>query len=86
MARALAVDPSVLVLVSPTAGVDIASKEALFDTIREAEPAVLLVSDEIDELALCDRVVVMFDGRVHTEFPRGWEESDMVAAIEGMKQ
>ena len=58
----------------------------LFDTIREAEPAVLLVSDEIDELALCDRVLVMFDGRIHTEFPRQWEERDMVAAIEGMKQ
>jgi simple sugar transport system ATP-binding protein len=86
MARALAVDPRVLVLVSPTAGVDIASKEALFDTIRDAEPAVLLVSDEIDELALCDRVLVMFDGRIHTEFPREWEERDMVAAIEGMKQ
>lgn len=86
MARAMAVDPAVLVLVSPTAGVDIASKEALFDTIRDAEPAVLLVSDEIDELALCDRVLVMFDGRIHTEFPREWEESDMVAAIEGMNQ
>jgi simple sugar transport system ATP-binding protein len=86
MARALAIDPRVLVLVSPTAGVDIASKEALFDTIRDAEPAVLLVSDEIDELALCDRVLVMFDGRIHTEFPHQWEERDMVAAIEGMKQ
>jgi simple sugar transport system ATP-binding protein len=86
MGRALAIDPRVLVLVSPTAGVDIASKEALFDTIRAAEPAVLLVSDEIDELALCDRVIVMFDGRIHTEFASGWEERDMVAAIEGMKQ
>jgi simple sugar transport system ATP-binding protein len=84
MARAMAVDPAVLVLVSPTAGVDIASKEALFGTIRDAEPAVLLVSDEIDELALCDRVLVMFDGRIHAEFSRDWEESDMVAAIEGM--
>jgi simple sugar transport system ATP-binding protein len=86
MARALAIDPSVLVLVSPTAGVDIASKEALFETIRDAEAAVLLVSDEIDELALCDRVLVMFDGQIRTEFPREWEEHDMVAAIEGMKQ
>ena len=86
MARALAIDPRVLVLVSPTAGVDIASKEALFDTIRDAEPAVLLVSDEIDELALCDRVLVMFDGRIHTEFLHQWEERDMVAAIEGMNQ
>ncbi|HEV7741262.1 MAG TPA: sugar ABC transporter ATP-binding protein [Pseudolysinimonas sp.] len=85
MGRALAIEPSVLVLVSPTAGVDIASKEALFDTIRDADAAVLLVSDEIDELALCDRVLVMFDGRIHEEFARDWEERDMVAAIEGMK-
>lgn len=86
MARALAIDPRVLVLVSPTAGVDIASKQALFTTIRSAESAVLLVSDELDELALCDRVLVMFGGRIHTQFPRTWEERDMVAAIEGMNQ
>lgn len=84
MARALATEPRLLVLLSPTAGVDIASKAALFDTIRRTDSAVLLVSDEIDELALCDRVVVMFDGRVHVEFPESWDEKAMVAAIEGV--
>lgn len=86
MARALASDPSVLILGYPTAGVDIASKQALFDIIRTNDSAVLLVSDEIDELAICDRVMVMFAGRIVREFTGPWEEPEMVAAIEGLGQ
>jgi simple sugar transport system ATP-binding protein len=84
MARALASAPKVLVLGYPTAGVDIAAKEALFDTIRGTAAAVLLVSDEIDELSICDRVVVMFAGRVVGEFTGSWQEHEMVAAMEGL--
>ncbi len=86
MARALATDPKVLVLRYPTAGVDIASKQALFDIIKATDSAVLLVSDEIDELAMCDRVMVMFAGRIVREFTGSWEEQEMVAAIEGLGQ
>jgi len=84
MGRALASDPSVLVLGYPTAGVDIASKQALFDIIRATDSAVLLVSDEIDELAICDRVMVMFAGKIVREFTGSWKEHEMVAAIEGL--
>jgi simple sugar transport system ATP-binding protein len=86
MGRALASDPKVLVLACPTAGVDIASKEALFDIIRGTDSAVLIVSDEIDELAICDRVLVIFAGRIVREFAGAWEEQEMVAAIEGLGQ
>ncbi|MEO8666983.1 MAG: sugar ABC transporter ATP-binding protein [Bauldia sp.] len=84
MGRALAIGPRVLVLAYPTAGVDIASKEALFGIIRATDSAVLLVSDEIDELAICDRVIVMFAGRVVREFNGSWGEEEMVAAMEGV--
>lgn len=84
LARALASAPQVLVLGYPTAGVDIASKEALFDIIRGTDSAVLLVSDEIDELTICDRVVVMFAGRLVREFTGPWKEHEMVAAMEGL--
>jgi simple sugar transport system ATP-binding protein len=86
MARALAIDPRVLVLGYPTAGVDIASKHALFAIIQATDSAVLLVSDEIDELAICDRVVVMFAGRIVREFTGSWREHEMVAAMEGVGQ
>ncbi|HET7714785.1 MAG TPA: sugar ABC transporter ATP-binding protein [Bauldia sp.] len=86
MSRALASEPKLLVLGHPTAGVDIASKEALFGIIRATGSAVLLVSDEIDELAICDRVLVMFGGRIVREFAGPWEEHEMVAAMEGLGQ
>ena len=85
MGRALATDPKVLVLVYPTAGVDIASKQALFEIIRATNSAVLLVSDEIDELAICDRVLVIFAGKIVREFTGTWREHEMVAAMEGLR-
>lgn len=87
MARALASSPKVLVLHYPTQGVDIASKEALFAIIertRTAGTAVLIVSDELDELPVCDRVLVIFKGRLTAEFAAGWESETLVAAIEGI--
>jgi simple sugar transport system ATP-binding protein len=83
-ARAVASDPKALVLVTPTAGVDVASKHALLEKIQQSGTAVLLVSDELDELAICDRILVMFGGQITGEFPRGWHDRDLVAAMEGV--
>ena len=41
-------------------------------------------SDELDELSVCDRVLVIFKGRLTAEFPAGWESEALVAAIEGI--
>ncbi|MFI9542563.1 sugar ABC transporter ATP-binding protein [Streptomyces sp. NPDC052016] len=87
VARALATDPHVLVAVRPTNGVDVRSKEFLLARIRQVADggkAALIVSDELDDLRVCDRVVVMFHGRVVAEFERGWKDEDVVAAIEGI--
>lgn len=87
MGRALANDPTVLVLMHPTAGVDVRSKTTLIsvvERVRSAGTAVLIVSDELDDLRPCDRVLVMLHGRVSIELPRGWQDSDIVAATEGI--
>ncbi|MEJ2858758.1 MULTISPECIES: sugar ABC transporter ATP-binding protein [unclassified Saccharothrix] len=87
MARALAADPAVLVLINPTAGVDVKSKESLLgvvDAQARAGKAALVVSDELDDLRVCDRVLVLFHGRVVAEFDRGWRDGELIAAIEGM--
>ncbi|ALG11472.1 sugar ABC transporter ATP-binding protein [Kibdelosporangium phytohabitans] len=89
MARALASDPRVLVLINPTAGVDVKSKESLLgvvDRVARAGTAVIVVSDELDDLRVCDRVLVMFHGEVAHEFGRDWTEQDLVAAIEGVSE
>ena len=67
--------PKVLVAVQPTRGLDIAAVEAVRAKLlaeRARGCAVLLVSLDLDEvLALSDRVVVMFEGRVTGELTRG---------------
>jgi simple sugar transport system ATP-binding protein len=86
-ARALAREPKVLVLIQPTAGVDVKSKEALLrslEPLRERGTAVLIVSDEIDDLRPCDRVYVMFSGRIVAQMQAGWRENDLVAQMEGV--
>jgi simple sugar transport system ATP-binding protein len=86
MARALATDPSLLVLLHPTAGVDIASKDALFKAIDDASAAgtgTLIVSDELDELRQCDRVLVISGGRLVAEHPVGWRDEQLIAQMEG---
>jgi simple sugar transport system ATP-binding protein len=87
MGRALANDPRLLVLIQPTAGVDVRSKETLLEVVDEVRgrgSAVLIASDELDDLRTCDRVLVMFQGRVVAEFAAGWNDHEVIAAMEGM--
>ncbi|MBE4741390.1 sugar ABC transporter ATP-binding protein [Streptomyces sp. ND05-3B] len=87
VARALATDPQVLVAIRPTNGVDVKSKEFLLRRIRQVADggkAALIVSDELDDLKVCDRLVVMFHGRAVAEFDRGWKDEHVVAAMEGV--
>ena len=87
MGRALASSPRALILVYPTQGVDVTSKEAIFDIVADAQArgaAALIVSDELDELRNCQRVLVVFKGKIVKEFPSNWGERELIAAIEGV--
>ncbi len=87
--RALAPEPSVLVAVNPTVGVDVASKEALLDAIGQARDrgvAVLLVSDDFEDLRACTRLIVMVRGKVAGEFSTPpWDRQQLIAAVEGFE-
>ncbi len=71
IAKGLMVDPSVLLLDQPTAGVDIGSKGEIHRLIRRTAQegrGIVVVSDDIDEiLAVSDRVLVMARGRLVAE-------------------
>jgi simple sugar transport system ATP-binding protein len=89
MARALAGEPTALVLLQPTAGVDVKAKETLLAAAEDAArrgAGVLIVSDDLDDLRQCDRVVVMFKGSVAEERPSGWRDHDLIAAMEGISE
>ncbi|MEW2086388.1 sugar ABC transporter ATP-binding protein [Streptomyces sp. NPDC005283] len=86
VARALARKPSVLVAVRPTAGVDVKSKDSLLSVVRrvaDGGSAAVIISDELDDLRVCDRVLALFHGRVVATFGSGWTDRELVAAMEG---
>jgi simple sugar transport system ATP-binding protein len=87
--RALAPDPTLLVAVNPTVGVDVASKELLLEalgTARDQGVAILLVSDDFEDLRVCTRLMVMVRGRIAAEFDRPpWDRQRLIAAMEGLE-
>src|SRR6266702_2636592 len=87
--RALARHPAVLVAVTPTVGVDVAAKESLLNVIgaaREGGTAVLLVSDDLEDLRICTRLLVMVKGRLVKEYRQPpWDRHELIAAVEGLE-
>jgi general nucleoside transport system ATP-binding protein len=73
LARELAPAPRALLVGQPTRGVDIGAIELIHRRLiamRDAGCAILVVSAELDEvMALADRILVMFGGRVVGEVP-----------------
>ncbi len=86
--RALARNPAVLVAVTPTVGVDVAAKESLLNVIgavRDSGTAVLLVSDDLEDLRICTRLLVMVKGTLVKEYREPpWNQHELIAAVEGL--
>ncbi|MEX2618175.1 MAG: ABC transporter ATP-binding protein [Alphaproteobacteria bacterium] len=84
LARALALDPAILFLDEPTAGLDPIGAAAFDNLIRELQQSlgltVFMVTHDLDSLsAICDRVAVLVDKRVrlgtmaeHMRDPHPW--------------
>jgi simple sugar transport system ATP-binding protein len=89
VARALAHHPSLIVAITPTRGVDVASKELLLrslaDVATTSGAGVLLCTDELSDLVICDRVVVFVRGEVFAEFGRPpFDRDELILATEGL--
>ena len=89
VARALASDPVLIVAITPTRGVDVASKELLLAELdrvtQKSGASLLLASDELDDLVICDRVLVLVRGEIFTEFTEPpFDREALIAATEGL--
>jgi len=87
LAKWLATRPHLLILDSPTVGVDIGAKDGIYAIVRslaEEGLAVIMISDEIPEVFYhTDRVLIMRDGRLVGEvMPRDSTEAGLRQALD----
>jgi len=86
--RALIHEPSVVVAVTPTRGVDVAAKalllQELVEEARRAEAALVICSDELDDVMAMDRIVVLVRGQVFCEITPPYDRERLIAATEGI--
>lgn len=73
IARGIASGADIIILNDPTAGVDIETKQEIYNLLQEAKnegKSIILYSTEDAEMEICDRVYVMRDGAITQELAR----------------
>jgi ribose transport system ATP-binding protein len=85
IARWLARDSPILLFDEPTRGIDVAAKDTIYTLLRnlstEGKAVIVVSSDLIELMALCDRLLVMSEGRITAEFsPDGWTQEKITQA------
>ncbi|MDD7593138.1 MAG: sugar ABC transporter ATP-binding protein [Peptoniphilaceae bacterium] len=80
LARWIARDSDILVLDSPTRGIDIKVKQDIYnrmDAMRKEGKAILMISEELMELiGMCDRILMIKDGTINGEIQRSPEVNE----------
>ena len=89
IARWLASGFSTLLLFDPTRGIDVGTKQQIYDLVRELADggaAIVMFTSELPEVAVvCDRVIVLHGGRVVAELPADAAESTLLSAMHGLE-
>ena len=88
LAKWLLNDPEIIILDEPTRGIDIGAKAEIYKIIaRLAEQGrtIIMISSELEEiLGLCDRVMVLYHGKITAEFERrAFNPEDIIKAAMG---
>lgn len=69
LARAITLEPDILLVSEPTRGIDIGAKKLVLDTLiklnREKNMTIIMTSSELSELrAICDRIAIISEGKL----------------------
>jgi len=91
MARALATEPEVLFIGEPTRGIDVYSKELILKMLVDIndvnETTIVVASSEVEELKrVCDRIVVMYEGKIFDIFSPEEDDEVLSMAISGKRR
>ncbi len=87
LARWIGADSDILVLDSPTRGIDVKVKQDIYqlmDRMRREGKSIIMISEELMELiGMCDRIVIMKDGMISGELSRSQDldENSLIASM-----
>lgn len=88
LARAIAMQPKLLVVSEPTRGIDIGAKKLVLELLakmnREQGMTIIMVSSELNELrSLCDRIAIVSDGKITGIFSPDASDAEYGMAMSG---
>ena len=85
LSKWLNTNPHILLLDEPTRGIDVGSKVEIYDIMNRLAQegiAIVWVSSEMSELmAISDRLLVIYDGKICSEFERGETSQEEIMAL-----
>jgi len=77
LAKWISRESEILVLDSPTRGIDVGIKKSIYDLIQELVKngiSIIIISEEILELiGMCDRIIVLKNGEISKKFIRSYD-------------
>lgn len=90
LAKMMILDPSIIIIDEPTRGIDVGTKEQIYQFIAnlaDEGKSIIVVSSEMPELiGICDRIVVMREGRIAGEVTGDrMTEHDIVVLATGVE-
>jgi simple sugar transport system ATP-binding protein len=88
LAKAFAMEPSLLFVSEPTRGIDVGAKRLVLDALRrynqEKNTTIVMVSSELEELrAICNRIAIITEGKVAGILPPGAEAAEFGLLMSG---
>ncbi len=87
LARWIGADSDILVLDSPTRGIDVKVKQDIYqlmDKMRKEGKSIIMISEELMELiGMCDRILIMKDGAISGQLARSedLDENSLIAKM-----
>ena len=91
LARALTMEPKLLIVSEPTRGIDIGAKKLVLELLakmnREKGTTIIMVSSELNELrSLCDRIAIVSDGKLTGIFAPDASDAEYGLAMSGITE
>lgn len=91
LAKAFALEPSLLFVSEPTRGIDVGAKKLVLDALRryneENNTTIVMVSSELEELrSICDRIAIVSEGAVAGILPPSAKAAEFGLLMSGLNQ